>query len=320
MIVSLFQRTGLALALSLLATAACAMPLLRGDITVASSLVTIGDLFENAGLQAETAVFRAPAPGTTGTVTLDAIASAARNAGIEEFEAAGLQAIKVSRLGTMVDLALLTGLIEDDLIQRGILGQGMEMELSLDRPLPDLAAADPSDPVRLEILRYMPGSSSISARFQVSGVTQPLDVSGQIQLMIAAPHLARTLPEGAILSSDDVVMRLVPVAYAETAGFVIPQDIVGMQLQRQTRAGVMLRPADVASPRIIGRNENVTVIYQQGALTLTTTGKALNSASLSEPVSVLNTMSNKVLQGRATGSGTVTITSGPQQLAGVSLD
>ncbi|SDG93458.1 flagellar basal body P-ring formation chaperone FlgA [Pelagibacterium luteolum] len=317
MIAPLLKRSGLALAFAAVCGTAHAEALLRSNVTVTAPLVTIGDLFDNAGLLSETAIFRAPAPGTTGTVSLADIATAVGAAGLEEFEAYGLTEIKVSRSGMPVDMDLLSNLISADLTQRGILGQAMEMRISLNTPLPELVAADTSAPASLVMLRYMPGSSHFSARFQVSGLDNPVDVSGQIELTIEVPHLTRSLPEGTIIGPDDIEMRMVPLAYAETAGIVSYDAIIGMQLQRQTRAGVMLRPADLAQPQIIGRNENVTVLYQQGALTLTTTGKALNAASLSEPVSVLNTMTNRVLQGTASGDGTVTITSGPQQLAGL---
>jgi flagella basal body P-ring formation protein FlgA len=220
-------------------------------------------------------------------------------------------------VGVEVGLPLITDLIATDLRTRGILSSGMDMDIALDTPLPELVSANTANPATLTILRYMPGSSTFSARFQIGGIDRPLDVSGQIQLLIAAPHLTRTLPQGTILSPDDVEMRMIPLPYAESAGLVAVEQLVGKALQRQTRAGVMLRPSDIAAPEIISRNEQVTVVYQHGSLTLTTTGKALNAASLSEPVTVLNTMSNKVLQGIATQNGTVTIVSGPQQIAGL---
>ena len=317
MIASLLKRTGLALTLAVLATTAQAEPLLRGDVTVNAAIVTVGDLFDNAGLLAETAVFRAPAPGTSGVLSVEDIASAVHSAGIEEFQTAGLDTIRVARTGVAVGLPFLSELIADDLRARGILSNNMDMDLALDTPLPELVATDAATPATLTILRYMPGSSTFSARFQVAGIDRPLDVSGQIQLLVAAPHLTRTLPQGTILSPEDVEMRMIPLAYAESTGLVAIDELVGKELQRQTRAGVMLRPSDIAAPKIVSRNEQVTVIYQQGALTLTTTGKALNAASISEPVTVLNTMSNKVLQGVATQNGTVTITSGLQQVAGL---
>jgi flagella basal body P-ring formation protein FlgA len=317
MTVSLLKRAGLALALAALATTAQAEPLLKGDVTVTAAIVTVGDLVDNAGLMAETAVFRAPAPGTAGVLSVEDIAAALRSAGIEEFQAAGLDTIRVARVGVEVGLPLITDLIATDLRTRGILSSGMDMDIALDTPLPELVSANTANPATLTILRYMPGSSTFSARFQIGGIDRPLDVSGQIQLLIAAPHLTRTLPQGTILSPDDVEMRMIPLPYAESAGLVAVEQLVGKALQRQTRAGVMLRPSDIAAPEIISRNEQVTVVYQHGSLTLTTTGKALNAASLSEPVTVLNTMSNKVLQGIATQNGTVTIVSGPQQIAGL---
>ncbi|WP_332716177.1 flagellar basal body P-ring formation chaperone FlgA [Pelagibacterium mangrovi] len=317
MTVSLLKRAGLALALAALTTTAQAEPLLKGDVTVTAAIVTVGDLVDNAGLMAETAVFRAPAPGTAGVLSVEDIAAALRSAGIEEFQAAGLDTIRVARVGVEVSLPLITDLIATDLRTRGILSGGMDMDIALDTPLPELVSANTANPATLTILRYMPGSSTFSARFQIGGIDRPLDVSGQIQLLIAAPHLTRTLPQGTILSSDDVEMRMIPLPYAESAGLVDIEQLVGKALQRQTRAGVMLRPSDIAAPEIISRNEQVTVVYQHGSLTLTTTGKALNAASLSEPVTVLNTMSNKVLQGIATQNGTVTIVSGTQQIAGL---
>lgn len=312
-----FKRSSLALAFSLAATAAHATPLLRGDVTVTAPIVTMGDLFDNAGATAETAIFRAPAPGTAGTLSLEDIATALRAAGVEAFEAAGLETVRVARIGANVDIDTLSGLIAGDLRQRGILSETMSMDIALDAPLPALTATNAEQPATLSILRYMPGSSTFSARFDVAGVDRPLDVTGQIQLLIEAPHLSRNLPQGAILSPRDIEMRYVPLAYAEAAGLVALEELVGKQLQRQTREGVMLRPADIAAPEIISRNDQVTVIYRQGALTLTTSGKALNAASLDQPVSVLNTLTNRVVQGIATRNGTVTISSGPQQIAGL---
>lgn len=317
MIASLLKRAGLAAILAVLSGAAQAEPLLKGNITVNAAIVTVGDLFDNAGLLAETAVFRAPEPGTSGVLSLADIETALEAAGIEQFEPAGLQSIRVTRAGVAIDLPLISGLIADDLRRRGILSDGMDMNIALDTPLPELVAANTATPARLTLLRYMPGSSTFSARFMVSGRASPLDLTGQMQLLIAAPHLTRTLPEGTILGANDVEMRMIPLAYAESTGLVDIEQIVGKQLQRQTRAGVVVRPSDIAAPEIISRNDSVTVVYQSGALTLTTTGKALNAASLSEPVTVLNTMTNRVLQGIATRNGTVTISSAPQRIAGL---
>lgn len=317
MFIAFVKRTLLGLAIAATASAAQAAPMLRGDITINSALVTVGDVFANAGLLSETAIFRAPNPGTTGTVTVQEITAAVAALNLGDFETAGLDRIRVTRPGVAVDMDMISGLIEADLSGRGILNPTMNMQIALDAPLPLLTAAGTETPASLVMLRYMPGSSTFSARFQIAGLDHPLDVAGQIQLMIEAPHLTRTLPAGTILGSNDVELRLIPLTYAENAGLVGMDDIIGKQLQRQTRAGVLIRPADISAPEMISRNETVTVIYREGGLTLTTRGQALNAASLSQPVSVLNPMTRKVLQGIAIENGTVLITSSNQQVAGL---
>src|SRR5690606_15993168 len=158
MIASLLKRAALATAFAALSSAALAEPMLRGDVTVEAAIVTVGDLFDDAGLLAETAVFRAPAPGTAGVLSVEDISAALQAVGIEQFERAGLQSVRVTRAGVAVDLPLLTDLIADDLRTRGILSHDMDMDIALDAPLPQLVAADTTTPATLTILRYMPGS------------------------------------------------------------------------------------------------------------------------------------------------------------------
>ncbi|WP_127144722.1 flagellar basal body P-ring formation chaperone FlgA [Pelagibacterium montanilacus] len=297
-------------------TSALAAPVLRSEVSVTTGIVTVGDMFEDAGTLANVGLFRAPAPGTAGTVSLEDVTRAANAAGIEVFDAAGLGTVRVAREGRFVDAHLVSELIEGDLRARGILGAGMEMVMALDAPLPELMAADLSQPARLALLRYRPGASSFSARIEVAGISQPIEITGRVELMVEAPHLLASLSAGAIVGPDDFEMRMVPLDYAESAGLALPEDIVGKQMRRQVRAGVLIRPNDVVEPELVSRNDTVTLIYRQGPLTLTARGQALNSASLDQPVTVLNLMTKKVVHGFASPDGTVTITP-TRQIAGL---
>ncbi len=62
---------------SLLATALEAAPVLKAEVSINRPIVTVGDMFDDAGLLAERGLFRAPAPGTTGIVSLEAVRAAA---------------------------------------------------------------------------------------------------------------------------------------------------------------------------------------------------------------------------------------------------
>src|ERR1700712_4105396 len=97
-----------ALLATLLATsAALATPSLKGDITINAAIVTVGDVFDGAGALSETAMFRAPAPGTTGIVPLADVQHAAELVGLQGFDNVGYTRIRVVRASTVVDAALL---------------------------------------------------------------------------------------------------------------------------------------------------------------------------------------------------------------------
>ena len=66
-----------ALLFTLSASTALAAPVLKGEVSVNHPVITVGDMFDDAGSLAEKALFRAPAPGTTGTVSLEAVHTAA---------------------------------------------------------------------------------------------------------------------------------------------------------------------------------------------------------------------------------------------------
>lgn len=293
--------------LAALAGSALAAPVLKSEVTVSGAIVTVGDMFDDAGDLATQPMFRAPAPGTTGTVTLEAVKQAADLVGLGEYQADGVLRVRVARAATVVDEAVLTQMIAADLSARGIVAEGMEVDTTFDTPNLTFNAETVADPVQLVTLRYTPGNGVFSARFLIAGTDEPVDVGGRIELMIEAPHLIANKPAGTILTPADIEMRPVPLRNAETGGIATLDQLVGKQLTRQSRSGLMLRPTDVTEPRVVERNALVTVILRNGPMTLTVKGQALNGAAVGQPVQVLNSTSKKILTGMALAGGVVEI-------------
>src|SRR5438552_13538060 len=80
-----------------------ATPVLRANITVASDLVRIGDVVENAGTAAQIAIYRAPDLGTTGTLPVDQVLTALRAHQVIGVDARDLREISVTRLARTLD-------------------------------------------------------------------------------------------------------------------------------------------------------------------------------------------------------------------------
>ena len=314
---SLLNTSLLALAITLFSSAALAAPTLKADVSVVGAIVTVGDMFDDAGLLAERALFRAPAPGTTGLVSLDAVHEAARRAGLSDYDQEGILQVRVARSATLVDASMLTRMITDDLEDRGLVPEGVEIEARFDRPNPNFNAEAVADPVQLTNLRYQPGGKSFSARFLIAGIDLPVDITGSLDLMVEVPHLANSLEAGTVLSAADIEMKKVPVDYADTTGIENIDQLVGKSLRRNARVGLMLKASDVTEPLVIKRNANVLVLFHSGPMVLSVQGLALGDASAGQPVQVLNTVSKKILNGVATAGGTVEVGTTSLQIAGL---
>jgi flagella basal body P-ring formation protein FlgA len=301
----------------LLTGTALATPVLKSEITVTDAIVTVGDMFDDAGISAESPLFRAPLPGTSGLVQITDIRAATARIGIEAFDSNGLDAVRVSRAATIVDQAVLTNLINADLAARGIISPGMSADTIFTTPISPINAEAVSRPASVIALRYLPGTGAFSARFAIAGFEQPLDVTGNIEMMIEAPHLTANLPAGTILGPDNIDMRPIPLRFAESTGIARLEDLVGKALNRPSRDGMMLKAADVSAPLTISKNDLVTIYFRKGPMTLTVKGQAVTGATIGGPVQVINLMSKRVISATALAAGAVEVSNDPLALAGL---
>lgn len=290
------------------AAPALATPALKGDITVNADIVTVGDMFDNPGELSETAIFRAPAPGTTGIVPLGDVERAARAIGLTDFDNVGYLRVRVVRLTTPVDVPMLSALIARELGARGVTSDTITASVHFDQPGVSFNAAQQPDPASLADLRYAPDTGLFAARFSIAGIDRPVDLTGQVELMTMTPRLTATLAAGTILSTADFELVPVPVRTANAGGYADLDQLVGKQLVRQSRSGMMLKATDVTEPTVVTRNALVTVTLKTGPMTLTVKGQAMNTAAAGDTVDVLNTVTKKILHGVAKSDGTVEIT------------
>jgi flagella basal body P-ring formation protein FlgA len=315
---SLSMKVATAAIVSIIAVqAVLASPVLKAEVAVAGKTVTVGDMFDGAGNLASAPLFLAPAPGTSGLVQIADIRLAASRAGIDDFDDHGSTGVEVSRLATTVDAPQLTALISKALKDRGVLTDGVTANAFFDAPLTALKAAAVPNPATLADFRYAPDSGLFAARFDLAGVDTPLDLTGRVDLMVEAPTLTETLGPGAILSAADIVMQPVSLKFADSGNIATIDQLLGKQLQRQSRAGMVLKITDVTDPQLIARSDLVTVYLHVGSLTLTVKGTALNAASLGQSVAVLNSTSKKIIHGTARADGAVEITTAPMIVAGL---
>ncbi|MDR3509292.1 MAG: flagellar basal body P-ring formation chaperone FlgA [Caulobacteraceae bacterium] len=145
------------------------------------------------------------------------------------------------------------------------------------------------------------GIRRIMVRSEGRAVADPAGPAETAGKMIQALTYARNMGAGEIVQPTDLT-------YASVPAFSAPQDmprdadvVIGKVARRPLRMGSAVAVHDISTPQVIKRGDIVQVAYRDDGISLVLQGKAMDSAALGEPVAVMNTVSNKVIQAIAAG-------------------
>ena len=284
---------------------------LKSDVLVASEVVRIGDVIDNAGTAAQIAIYRAPDLGTTGTLPSEQVLSALRAHQVIGVDTRDLREISVTRLARTLDSKEIELQVARALERRPGLGDAANLSLTFDRDVKDMKV-DISNTGAMQpaSVRFDPRSGRFDITFEIANEHAPtpmrLRFTGSAIETVEAAVLARNIERNELIKSSDVVVERRPKA--EVGAEVMPRErVVGMQARRQLRTGQAVKAADLSKPDLVQRDQTVTMIYEAAGLYLTVRGKALEGGTEGDVVSVLNLQSKRTVTGTVIGRGQVMI-------------
>ncbi|SNT03557.1 flagellar basal body P-ring formation chaperone FlgA [Tropicimonas sediminicola] len=105
----------------------------------------------------------------------------------------------------------------------------------------------------------------------------------------------QTVRSQTVLSAADVMV----VSGSVPGALEHPAAAIGMEARVVLYAGRPIRAEDIGPPALIERNAMITLVYQNGPLSITADGRSLARAAAGETVRAMN------LASRATVTGTV---------------
>jgi len=132
-------------------------------------------------------------------------------------------------------------------------------------------------------------------------------VSGHITFKRSVPVLARRLESGTIIGAVDLDTILVPEDHANGTIITDASQLIGHELRRDVNGEEVLRVQDIIPPRFVTRGSLVTLKIETSFMTITAQGKALQDGSKGDAVRVINTQSNRMIEGVVDGPGTVRV-------------
>ncbi|MFJ5370613.1 flagellar basal body P-ring formation chaperone FlgA, partial [Bosea sp. CER48] len=258
---------------------------------------------------------RAPGLGETGTIQVARIVDAARAAGIvrdaSDLESQGFAQVVVTRAARRVTASDMEAAVKAGLQERfGV--DARVFALAIDGGAPAVAIEpELTGEVAVVDLSFDARSRRLQARLAVPGSMamrlKPLRISGQLVETVEVVVPKRQIGRGETLGKDDVIVERRP---RDGQGGEIINDAraaIDKVARRALLAGVPLRASDVQREEIVGKGDLVTIVYEAPGLVITLRGRANEAGAMGDVVSVTNPQSKRVLQGKVTGPGRVSV-------------
>ncbi|WP_241033763.1 flagellar basal body P-ring formation chaperone FlgA [Vibrio maerlii] len=114
----------------------------------------------------------------------------------------------------------------------------------------------------------------------------------------------RALARGEVIAESDLSMKFVDLNAFRRFGFSSKTLIAGAKVKRNIKMGDVVEQRDIC---VVCRNESVMIKAVKGEMSIITNGTALSDASLGEQVRVKNDKSQRIIEGRVSAIGEVTV-------------
>ena len=286
---------------------------LRNVATVDSELVRLGDLFDDAGPDADKPVLRAPAPGKRYVVEAAWLVEAARVHQLAWRPQHRFERVVVERPGRIVAGADILAAVKAALEREGAPAHA---QFELAAKVPDAALALDAPPqLDVQSLAFDAASGRFSA-VVIAGAghasAQRVALAGRVVATRPVWVPRRAIGPSELIRKDDLVLAHLRGDALRPETVTELDRLVGQSPRQRLAAGQAVREGDVRAPVLVPRNGTVTIILQAGNMTLTAAGKALDDGARGETVRVLNLQSRKTIEAAVTAPDTVSVAAPPR--------
>ena len=269
---------------------------LRKRTMVIDETVKMGDLFDNAGANADVVLFNAPQPGERALLTMREVMYALHEKGIEWNERLSRKHVIVERTGLKVPMSEIL-----DILQQRLLDEGMDESAHI-RPRNKFLAVNVPvegyDRLEIETFELDAHSGRVSSQMIVSaeGMSDKrFQVDGRIIYVTEIPTLSNHVSKTEVISERDIQWIAVESRKLRDGVVLDVDDLLGMSPTRSIRPGRPIRRQDVRLPIVIEKGARVVISFDIPGLSLTAKGKALDDGANNEVIRVQNLQSDHTI-------------------------
>lgn len=292
---------------------------LKTIIEVQNDIVTLGDIFENIEKYRSEPVFRSPNLGRQGTIRLERLIDAAERYGFTFDTPMDTNKITISRPARTIPASLIKSELKEKIAKTYDpkfnptikSGNHLEYRLEFVQTLEDkMVPVNYSGKIKLKSFKLNKLSGSFTATFiPLEDVSETYNISltGKTTRVQHHPIINRTLNKGEKITANDIEMRAFIPGRIPKNSIRNTSSLIGMTTKRALSAGSFVKASDIEMPRLIKKNELVTLILETKGMSLKTQGKAMDDAGLNESIAIQNLQSKRIVHGKVTAPGFVMV-------------
>jgi flagella basal body P-ring formation protein FlgA len=280
---------------------------LREQTEVRHGVVRLSDLFNGVPADIDRDIAQAPPQNKPAVYDANVLTKLAGRYGLDWHAQTPADHVIVTSICTRITEDAIRKAIAQKIEDEGVKGS---IDVSFDGKMAGVnLPADQSPDFTLGNFEY----DQLGKRFHTELITESsqgqitLPLAGRVVVKIRVPVLVRRLEGGTVIGSADIDWINVPEERVGDAVVTDAGQIVGRELRRNTLEGDLLHINDVIPPRLVTRGGLVNMKIETPFMTLTAQGKALQDGAQGETVRVINTQSNRMIEGIVDGPGTVVV-------------
>ena len=285
----------------------------RSHTLVEDQVIRIADIFEGSS-RGDVVVGAAPNPGQRFVIEASQLAGIARRFNVEWRPMSGSERSVIERPGQALSREAAIEVVRAELLG---LGLPADAELELAAYSPPILPLNALPRLSAEGGSYENASNRFAATLIVMADGMPsirMRVTGRAIATAPAIVATRRLAVGDVVGPQDAKLVQLRAERVRPGTAQRLEDVVGMQLRRPIGTDLPFMSADLMTPHIIAKNEVVLMVVEGPGLSLTTQGRALESASRGGRLSVMNLTSRTVVEAEAIGPGRVQVRLGASPL------
>lgn len=280
------------------------------DLVTKSDEITLGDIFDDAGENAEVVVGASPLPGKQAAYRATYLASLARKYGLNAGFLAGRKFVLVNRASSVIPRHRI-----EDVLTQAVLDSGMtdRFDIEFSGRKSDLHVEFGSaNDVEISVVDFQ--LQKKDGRFYAtlsapagSSKAQEVSVFGRIEQLKTVPVLVRSLTKGTIISELDIDWIKVPAKSLRRNAILDENQIIGAEAKSNLSAGKPISARNLRTPLMVTKGKLVTMTLRNHGLSLTLTGRAMADGGMGSIIPIMNLQSRRTVHAEIIGKDAVSV-------------